>query len=87
MFYRSERRVAVGNAKENRWRKGGAGKICSRHIIVLQKGALDAYKDKLKMEDKKKALHFRAGWIRKKLSTSTSGAYTEEKMDEIWRQK
>ncbi|MDQ3110088.1 MAG: mitochondrial ATPase complex subunit ATP10 [Bacteroidota bacterium] len=51
------------------------------HIIVY-KGAIDVYKEKLKMDDKKKPYIFvldKDG----KIIYSTSGAYTEDKMDEI----
>jgi predicted transcriptional regulator len=50
--------------------------------VILYKGALDAYKDKLKMDDKKKPYIFvldKEG----KIIYVTSGAYTEEKMDDI----
>lgn len=51
------------------------------HIIVY-KGAIDIYKEKLKMDDKKKPYIFvldKDG----KIVYSTSGAYTEDKMDAI----
>ena len=51
------------------------------HIIVY-KGAIDFYKEKLKMDDKKKPYIFvldKDG----KIIYFTSGAYTEDKMDEI----
>lgn len=51
------------------------------HIIVY-KGAVDVYKEKLKMDDKKKPYIFvldKDG----KIIYSTSGAFTEDKMDEI----
>jgi hypothetical protein len=51
------------------------------HIIVY-KGAIDIYKEKLKMDDKKKPYIFvldKDG----KIIYSTSGAYTEDKMDAI----
>jgi hypothetical protein len=50
--------------------------------LVLYKGELDAYKDKLKMDDKKKPYIFvldKTG----KIVYQTSGAYSEDKMDEI----
>jgi hypothetical protein len=70
---------AVGNAKKQM--KEGVQEDLQPHIMVY-KGALDAYKDKLKMEDKKKPYIFvldESG----KIIYVTSGAYTEEKMDEI----
>lgn len=51
------------------------------HIIVY-KGEVDTYKDKLKMDDKKKPYVFvldKTG----KIVYVTSGAYTEDKMDAI----
>ncbi len=51
------------------------------HIIVY-KGAIDVYKEKLKMDDKKKPYIFVLD-SEGKIIYSTSGAYTEDKMDEI----
>jgi ATP10 protein len=51
------------------------------HVIVY-KGEIDAYRDKLKMDDKKKPYIFvldKTG----KIVFVTSGAYTEDKMDAI----
>jgi hypothetical protein len=51
------------------------------HLLVY-KGEVDSYKDKLKMDDKKKPYIFvldKEG----KIVYVTSGPYTEEKMDEI----
>ncbi|MEO5641853.1 MAG: hypothetical protein ABIQ40_11970 [Bacteroidia bacterium] len=50
--------------------------------IVVYKGAVEIYKEKLNMDDKKKPYIFvldKDG----KIIYSTSGAYTEDKMDEI----
>jgi hypothetical protein len=50
--------------------------------IIIYKGSMDAYKEKLKMDDKKKPYIFvldKEG----KIVYATSGAYTEDKMDEI----
>ena len=69
----------VGNAKKQM--KEGVQEDLQPHILVY-KGALDAYKDKLKMDDKKKPYIFvldKEG----KIIYVTSGGYTEEKMDEI----
>ena len=70
---------AVGNAKKQM--KEGVQADIQPHIIVYS-GALDAYKDKLKMDDKKKPYIFvldKDG----KIVYVTSGPYTEEKMDAI----
>lgn len=50
--------------------------------VVVYRGELDAYKEKLKMDDKTKPYIYvldKEG----KIVFVTSGAYTEEKMDEI----
>lgn len=70
---------AAGNAKKKM--KEGVQEDIQPHIIVY-KGTLDAYKDKLKMDDKKKPYIFvldKTG----KIIYVTSGPYTEDKMDEI----
>ena len=50
--------------------------------IIIYKGAIDVYKEKLKMDDKKKPYIFVLD-SDGKIIYSTSGAYTEDKMDEI----
>jgi hypothetical protein len=50
--------------------------------IIIYKGELDAYKETLKMDDKKKPYIFVLD-AEGKIVYETSGAYTEEKMDEI----
>lgn len=78
-MFTGARESLVGNAKKQM--KEGVQEDLQPHIIVY-KGALDAYKDKLKMDDKKKPYIFvldKEG----KIIYVTSGAYTEEKMDDI----
>jgi hypothetical protein len=70
---------AAGNAKKQM--KQDVQPDLQPHVIVY-KGDLDAYKDKLKMDDKKKPYIFvldNTG----KIVFETSGAYTEDKMDQI----
>lgn len=50
--------------------------------VVVYRGALDAYKETLKMDDKAKPYIFVLD-TEGKIVFVTSGAYTEEKMDEI----
>jgi hypothetical protein len=50
--------------------------------ILIYKGDLDAYKDKLKMDDKKKPYIFVLD-TNGKIVFVTSGPYTEDKMDQI----
>lgn len=69
----------AGNAKKQM--KQDVQADLQPHIIVY-KGALDAYKEKLKMDDKKKPYIFvldKEG----RVIYVTSGAYTEDKMDDI----
>ena len=70
---------AVGNAKKKM--KEGVQDDIQPHILVYS-GALDAYQNTLKMDDKKKPYIFvldKDG----KIVYVTSGPYTEDKMDEI----
>lgn len=69
----------AGNAKKRM--KAEVQEDIQPHIIVY-KGELDAYKSTLKMEDKKKPYIFvldKTG----KIIYATSGAYTEDKIDDI----
>jgi hypothetical protein len=50
--------------------------------VLIYRGELDAYKDKLKMDDKSKPYIFVLDKTGKIIYT-TSGPYTEDKMDEI----
>lgn len=70
---------AAGSAKKQM--KQDVQEDIQPHIIVY-KGEIDTYKDKLKMDDKKKPYIFvldKTG----KIVFVTSGPYTEEKMDQI----
>ncbi|HEU4716609.1 MAG TPA: hypothetical protein VFU15_02200, partial [Bacteroidia bacterium] len=70
---------AAGNAKKQM--KQDVQEDIQPHIIVY-KGELDAYKETLKMDDKKKPYVFvldKDG----KIVFVTSGPYTEDKMDQI----
>ena len=69
----------AGNAKKQM--KEGVQADIQPHILVY-KGALDAYKEKLNMDDKKNPYIFVLDETGK-IIYATSGAYTEEKMDEI----
>lgn len=72
---------AVGAAKAKKDMKESVQPDLQPHVVVY-KGELEAYKDKLKMEDKAKPYIYvldKEG----KIVFVTSGAYTEDKMDEI----
>lgn len=70
---------AAGNAKKQM--KQDVQPDLQPHILVY-KGQLDDYKDKLKMEDKKKPYIFVLD-TNGKIVFVTSGPYTEDKMDQI----
>lgn len=78
MFTGSKEAAAAGAKKQM---KENVQADIQPHIIIY-KGPVDVYKEKLKMDDKKKPYIFvldKDG----KIIYSTSGAYTEDKMDEI----
>ncbi|CAN5367899.1 hypothetical protein BH09BAC5_BH09BAC5_23670 [soil metagenome] len=78
-MFTGAKEAAAGNAKKQM--KEDVQEDLQPHILIY-KGALDAYKDALKMDDKKKPYIFvldKEG----KILYVTSGTYTEEKMDEI----
>jgi hypothetical protein len=78
MFSGAKEAAAAGAKKQM---KETVQKDIQPHLLIY-KGEVDSYKDRLKMEDKKKPYIFvldKEG----KIVYVTSGPYTEEKMDEI----
>lgn len=72
---------AAGAAKAKKDMKESVQPDLQPHVVIY-KGELEAYKEKLKMDDKKKPYIYvldKEG----KIVFVTSGEYTEEKMDEI----